>query len=739
MFFDIFKSLTYNAALLLALAIVYDILVTREFDGRKKGKVYAGLILGVIALAIMSSAWVMQPGIVFDARTILFSLGAMFFGPIPAIISGLMGIAFRILMGGGGVYAGVSTIISSILWGLLWRHLHKRRESPYSFLELYQLGVLNHISMIVLMILAPNEIKWQIIHVVSVPILVIFPLATVVLGKILARRIQRLQVKQTLETSEQQYRLLAETTKDMIILHDISGDVHYANKMTIDFFGLKSVKEEKLSILDFVLPEYHQMLRSYAQERRGGLAGGRIYIIQVWDAQKQIKTLEVNSTTLSGEKQDTHLLAAMRDITDRMHNEEQKERYATRLEVLRELDRIVLENLPFEQTCNAAIKKLQTLIPFKVLMVSSIKNERIRFLALHKPEIRHRYLNTKDHFPLNPTFKQQLHSTHNFVIPDTSLLIEEKSMPIRAALIKEGMQSFMYSAIMAQNELEGFLWFASDKKDAFEEKHLEVAKEFADQLTIVLHQLELIKESKNHAREMAKQVSLRTDQLKHIMKELESFSYLVEHDLHAPLKKINGYTTALEEAYEGQLQPEAKEILLGIRAMAARMDEVIRELLRLSRENNKTVQKEKLKMRDIIQRQLSNVPQHFSVKVDSLLPCYGDAALIELVWKYLIENAVKFTLPAATHEAHIGCELKDDMVIYFIRDSGVGFDPALKEKIFDPFQKLHSPEEFKGSGSGLAQAKKIILYHDGEIWANSVPGEGSTFYFSLPYTVPELA
>lgn len=738
MFYEIFKSLMYNAAFLLSLSIIYDIIVTGHFDDSKITKVYTGLILGVITLAIMSTPLEMQPGIVLDSRTILFSLAALFFGAIPVIISGIMAITFRILAGGYGVYTGIATTISAIVMGLLWRFWHKRRVSPYSFMEFYQLGVVTHIFMIFFMLFLPQEVRWDVIHAVSVPILVIFPLATVVLGKILARRIQRQHKNDKLERSEQQYRLLAETTKDMIILHDITGRVYYANQMTMDFFGLKPLEEEKVSILQFVLPEYHQLLKNYAKERREGLTGTRLYTMQVWDAKQQIKTLEINSTTLSGEKQETQLLAAMRDITDRTHLREQRERYSIRLEVLRELDRIVLKNLPFEQVCNDAMKQLQALIPFKILMVSSIKDEHVHFLALSKPEMRHRYLNTKDHFPFSSKFKKQLQSTHNYVVSDTSTLIQEKNMPIRAALIKEGMQSFMYNGMMVQDELIGFLWFCSDKKDAFTREHIKTGEEFANQLTIILNHLDMIQQSKDHARELEKQVSLRTDQLKHILKELESFSYLVEHDLHAPLQKISGYTKTLEEDYEAQLQPEVKDILLGIRAMAIRMDEVIRELLKFTQKINKTLQIETLNMKDIVQRQLSHVPESFSVTVDSLLPCRGDAALIELVWKYLIENAVKFSLPAARHETHIGCELKDDMVMYYIRDSGVGFDPAQKEKIFDPYQKLHPPQELEGSGMGLAMVKKIILYHDGDIWADSSLDGGSTVYFSLPYATPEL-
>lgn len=732
MIVGIFESLVYNAALLLALAITYDVIITRKFDSRIMVKIYTGLIIAAIGLGVMLHPWVLQEGIVFDARTILFSITAMFFGPIPAIISGLIAIIFRISMGGVGILVGSCTIISAILWGLFWRYLHERRESPYGFMEFYQLGVLNHISMILLMFLLPDELKWRVIQGVSIPVLLIYPLVTVLLGKILAHRILREQEQQALLKSEHKYRLLAETTRDMIILHDVEGNIIYANQMAHNFFGIRSLKEEKIELKPFILPEYHQSLEDIVADLKRGISDVKMYQIKVWNAERQVRTLEVNSAMISGKDQDTQMLAAGRDITERIQAVEQKKRYASLLEVLRELDRIVLESLSFEEVCNEAMKKLQELIPFKILMMIRIYDQSVRILALRKPELRHRYLNTRDHFPHNKEFGAMLLSKQHYVVSDTSTLTEEKDMRIRAALVKEGMQSFMYNAVIVQNELMGFLWFCSDKKNAFAAQHIEEGEEFANQLAIVLHQMGLIQQIKDKAQDMEAQVDLSTDHLKHSMQELEAFSYLAAHDLQVPLNTIRDYAKALQEGFEVHPQPEGREILLAMKAEAAGMNRVISEILSLVRRNAKEIQMHRLDMKAMVQRQLKHVPEDFSVKVDPLLPCRGDATLIELVWKNLIENAVKFSIPAGLHEIHIGSELKDDEVVYFVKDSGVGFDPAQKDSLFEPFHKLHDYKEFDGDGVGLALTKKIILHHEGALWADSRVGEGSSFYYSLP-------
>ena len=735
MILDIFEKLIYNAALLLTLSIAYDMIITHKFDNRALAKVITGIIIGIIGLAVMIGPWKLNSGTVIDAQTILFSVAALFFGAVPALIGGLIAVTYRILVGGGGVYVGVSTVISSIFWGLLWRIYHQRRDLPYTSMGLYQLGVVNHISMIFLMLLLPSEIRWPMIHAVAIPVLVIYPLATVLMGQILMRRTLRYDEKQALEKSEQEYRLLAESTKDMIVLHDVAGNISYSNKMAQDFFGKAPLSGDRAKIMEYILPESRLVLEKYAKARIEGLEGARMYQAQVWDVQRQVKTVEINSTIISGAGQDIQMLTAMRDITERMSIEEQKNRYATRLEILRELDRIVLENLPFEQVCNIAMKQLQTLIPFNILMVSSIQGGFLQMMAISKPELRHRYLNTKDLYPLNMDFRAQLIDTRNFVIPDAFKIPVAKNMPIRAALIKEGMQSFMFNAIMLRNELVGFLWFCSTKKDAFGPEHIEEAQAFANQLAIVLHQLELIKQVKEHTLDLEKQVDLRTDQLKRSMRELESFSYSVADGLQVPLKRISAYTKALEEDFEAQLGDKGKDILHAIEGQAAHLNKVITELLKLTRADNQAFHRERLNMREIVRRQLAYVPEYFSVTVDALLSTQGDATLIELVWKNLIENAVKFSIPTSTHKIHIGCELRDGQVVYSVQDEGVGFDPAQKDKVFEPFKRLHSADEFEGTGIGLALTKKIVLRHDGALWAESSLGQGSTFYFSLPYTV----
>lgn len=732
MILDTFVSLIYNAALLLSLSIVYDIIAAQESKVSRLTQVYTGLIIGVIALAIMINPWIMQPGIVFDTRTILYSLGAMFFGPIAAIVSSLFGIAYRIWMGGAGVYSGVATIISAVVWGLIWRRIHKYRTHPYSFGEFYQLGILNHISMILLMFLMPRELQWDVINTISLPVLIIYPLATVILGQIIVRRIERMQEKKALKRSEKKYRLLAETTKDMILLHDCEGNMLYANKMALHFWGLAALEERDININQFVLAEYMPELKRHVQQLLDGSSSLQVYQVQVLDGKGRHRIVEICSTLLEDEEEGYNILSAARDITDRKFTEEQKENYFKRLEILRDLDAVVLETLSFKKTCDAVAEKLQGLIPFSVLMVNEIQGEQIKILALNKPEQRHRYLNTRDGIPYSHEFVEDLRHKRNIVVSDTADYALGKGMSVQAALIKEGMRSFMYNAMIVQDEMVGFLWFCSDQKEAFGLEQIEIGQEVANQLAIILHHLDLIDKIKDHAQRMETQVEERTQQLQQANQELESFAYSVAHDLRAPLQIISGYSDILETDFAAELRMEAREILETIRTTALRMDKIIRGLYKLFGLNQQEIKKEQLHMQKIIEAQLQMVPDDFEVTMDTILDCQGDATLIEQVWQNLLENAVKFTIPAPQHKIHIGCERSADQVIYSIQDSGVGFDPEQAESIFAPFKRLHYKNEFTGSGIGLALIKRIIQHHGGRVWAESEPNQGSTFYFSMP-------
>lgn len=218
--------------------------------------------------------------------------------------------------------------------------------------------------------------------------------------------------------------------------------------------------------------------------------------------------------------------------------------------------------------------------------------------------------------------------------------------------------------------------------------------------------------------------------------ELESFSYSVAHDLRAPLRSINGFSHALLEDCGDRLDTEGKDHLETILESAQHMGHLIDDLLALSRVSRGELRKETLDLSDMarkIARQLqANEPGrqvHFAIQDHMLEEC--DAHLLRAMLENLIGNAWKFTSKEPAAEIEFGMEPQSSPRVYFVADNGAGFNMAYADKLFGVFQRLHSAEEFEGTGIGLATVRKIVKRHGGRVWAKGIVNAGATFYFTL--------
>ena len=235
---------------------------------------------------------------------------------------------------------------------------------------------------------------------------------------------------------------------------------------------------------------------------------------------------------------------------------------------------------------------------------------------------------------------------------------------------------------------------------------------------------------------LEKKVRERTHQLELSNKELEAFSYSVSHDLRAPLRSVHGYANMLEEDYDNQLDENAKRVLRIIQENAKRMGQLIDDLLAFSRLGRKEIQKLSIDMIVLVNSVLDEIsklmPHHAEIKVSVLHPALGDRSLINQVMFNYISNAVKYSAKRQKPVIEIKSVLGKGEVIYSVSDNGTGFEMQYAHKLFGVFQRLHSLEEFEGTGVGLAIVNRIISKHGGRVWAEGARGEGATFYFSLP-------
>jgi len=235
---------------------------------------------------------------------------------------------------------------------------------------------------------------------------------------------------------------------------------------------------------------------------------------------------------------------------------------------------------------------------------------------------------------------------------------------------------------------------------------------------------------------LERKVLERTEQLEAVNKELEAFSYSVSHDLRAPLRAVGGYARMLEEDYEKVFDTEGKRLLGEIQNNAKRMGLLIDDLLSFSRMGKQSVNKSLVDMTDlanITYKEISNsFPNKAKVLIHKLEPALADYSMMMQVMTNLILNGIKYTSKTETPLIEVSSQHKNDKVIYSIKDNGAGFDMQYAHKLFGVFQRLHTTDEFEGTGVGLAIVQRIINKHGGNVWAEGKVNKGATFYFSLP-------
>lgn len=239
------------------------------------------------------------------------------------------------------------------------------------------------------------------------------------------------------------------------------------------------------------------------------------------------------------------------------------------------------------------------------------------------------------------------------------------------------------------------------------------------------------------ARKEAEEVlQKRTAELEISNRELESFSYTVSHDLRAPLRSMDGFSQALIEDYADKLDEEGKGWLQNIRNSSQRMAHLIDDILGLSRVVRTELKFEWVNLSEIagsIAERLTETEPARDIEFDIApdIKVWGDSGLLSLVLENLLGNACKFT--AGTKFAHIefGTSQQNGKRVFYVRDNGVGFNMKYSNKLFKPFQRLHSDKEFHGTGIGLVTVERIIKRHGGNVWAESIEGKGATFYFTL--------
>lgn len=237
-------------------------------------------------------------------------------------------------------------------------------------------------------------------------------------------------------------------------------------------------------------------------------------------------------------------------------------------------------------------------------------------------------------------------------------------------------------------------------------------------------------------RELAETKAALVEELERKNQELEAFSYSVSHDLRAPLRAIDGFSRILLEDLEHVLDSKGRNYLQRVCAGAQRMGELIDDLLELSRVGRAEIRRSRLNLSDLAREVVAELRRRSERQVEVLieedLVVDADKRLMQIALENLLGNSWKFTANAVDPRIEVGRHGNGGAPVYFVRDNGAGFDMAYAEKLFRPFQRLHSETEFAGTGIGLATVYRILDRHGGRVWAEGTTGRGATFYFTIP-------
>jgi signal transduction histidine kinase len=404
--------------------------------------------------------------------------------------------------------------------------------------------------------------------------------------------------------------------------------------------------------------------------------------------------------------------------------------YAERLRILHVLDRAILEQRSPEDVARAALAPLRDLLSAARVIVNvfDMAAGEVQWLAAQGRQRAH--VGPGVRYPIGLMGDVDALARGEPQILDATAL---PPSPHRDALIASGVYHYMAVPMIAAGELIGALSFGGQAR-SFPQGKVAIAIEVAAQMAIALSQARLNDQVRRHAHDLEQQVAARTAQLTAANEELEAFSYSVSHDLRAPLRAVDGYARMLQEDCAERLGEEGRRQLGVVRDQAQRMGRLIDDLLAFAQLGRQTLARRDVDVTALVGEVVEEVRRDWpgTIEIESLPASSADPALLRQVWVNLLGNAIKYSSTRERPAVRVGGEVQAAEHVYWIRDNGAGFDMRYADKLFRVFQRLHHADEFPGTGVGLAIVQRVVSRHGGRVWAESTPGQGACFYFTLP-------
>jgi len=551
-------------------------------------------------------------------------------------------------------------------------------------------------------------------------------------------------LKEEVLDSEERYRLIAENTDDVIwVMDPFSSRFTYISPSVEKLCGYTPEEVMAQPVSESLTPESLRLVVDGMNVNLPAFiakgSGKASFVNEVDQPCKDgsIIHTEVTTTFLFNRRGKVEIIGVSRNITEKKAAQEALKRQAHRLRILHSIDQSIVQ----------ATESPENIIMQTLPGILEILNCQSAAIGIFDTErtIVHRYaVYFTDGLIQTGNRNLDLPALHDMEM----LRLHRKQMEcdldqpspvsgILRTIIPEGIKSCINIALISADNLTGVLNLGWKEKRAFTEEEAEIADEVASQLTIAVEQALLREKSRQYTAELEYCVRHRTQQLEASNKELEAFTYSVSHDLRAPLRHISGFVSLLVEKYEELLPETGKHYIETILDSTRQMGTLIDDLLQFSRTGRQEMKEQNLDMNLVFNEGLASLVQEtngrdIQWKIADLPAVYGDHALLRIVWVNLLSNAIKFTRNKPRAVIQVGVYEEENETVFFICDNGAGFDMHYSHKLFGVFQRLHSTKVFEGTGIGLANVHRIVTKHNGRIWADAQPGEGATFYFSIP-------
>ena len=705
----------HNISILLALSLMHYLFGLRPVNNYKGVKeIFMGFAIGIIGIILMMSEWTLQPGLVFDSRTILLSVSGLLIGPIPTIIAMAFTAMYRIYMAGDGIVMGVATILTSgttgILWGALRPNWYKKRKNW----ELYSMGMLTHLIMVGCTIFLPEEIRFDTFVNISPVVLAIYPFGTLMLGLIMLTNIERRASIVKYKEAEERKTSFFNASKDMMFIKDDLFRYIEVNDSLLEFFGKRA--DEVLGKTDFqllegedlddVLISDNQVLSELITVKIEEKFGTKMY-----EATKFPVRLESGKYGVGG---------VVRDLTYSVQKREVQE---------------AILNI---SKCSLVKTELKAFLEEVHKELSKIISARNFYIALYnKEKEEYSYPFFKDDYDvIEEGFTEHLYGSLTDYVRRSgkSKII---NMQIEESLKGEGLifstygtdSSVWMGAPLYDAEFKEVIGVivVQDYTDAkaYNEDDLALLEIFANNIGLFIDRIKNIESLK-----MAKSKAEESDRLK------SSFLANMSHEIRTPMNGIMGFANLLLEEVENV---EHKEYLEIISKSADRLLATINDVLDISRieAGQVLISKSEFDLNQIL-REVHEFFKANNSKLDLRLSLESvdafivntDRIKLNQIITNLMGNAVKFT-----REGYIELGYIKGVSIYtiYVKDTGIGIPEDKLESIFERFVQAHTIEnEFEGTGLGLSISKLFTEILGGKIWVKSKLGEGSTFYISLP-------